>query len=232
MSPSTKEKTLIEETMEVEGDAAVGGASSSSGAGLAAVMDAAEQAPVPNTPVKSAALTASNDMQDVNRARPKAEPGNDTPEKLPTTKIRVEEVCASIKVQDLQNVDESLEVEAEETTEWKADGEDDEYVAEKDDELKRLVDHSTYEEIDRESAKEKDIKILKSGWVLTKTGEKKKARFVAKEIAYKRTQADSRFFAATPSVMGLRLLLLMAALWNWGAVVTDIASAFLNAHLP
>ena len=120
MSPPTRDKTLIEETMEVEGAAAVGGASSSSGAGLAALTEA-EQAPVPSTPVRGAAPTDANDMQDVGRARSKAEPGNDTPEKPPATKIRVEEVCASINVQDLQNVDESLEAEAEVTTERKAD---------------------------------------------------------------------------------------------------------------
>ena len=136
MSPPTKDKTLIE---EVEGAAAAGGASSSSGAWPAAMSDA-DRAPVPSTPVRVSAPAEANDMQDVGRARATAEPGSDTPEKPPVTKIRVEEVCANVKVQDLQNVDESLEVEAEETTEWKADGEADEYVEEKADELKRLVD--------------------------------------------------------------------------------------------
>ena len=108
----------------------------------------------------------------------------------------------------------------------------DDFSAERDEELKRLEDNETYEEVSREQAQKEGLKVLKSGWVLTQTGEKRKARFVAKEIAYKRTAADSRLFAATPSVMGLRLILLMAALGSWGALVADISSAFVNALLP
>ena len=93
--------------MKEEQNNAILGGSSSSGAGLAAAMDAAGQ-PVPSTPVRNPAAEEQNDMQDVSRARPTAEPGGVTPDKPATTKVRVEEVCANMKVQDLQNVDESF----------------------------------------------------------------------------------------------------------------------------
>ena len=49
--------------------------------------------------------------------------------------------------------------------------------------------------------------MLKSGWVLTKNGDKKKVRFVAKGIAYFRSTSDNRLFAATPSLVAFRLML-------------------------
>ena len=161
-------------------------------------------------------------------------PGEDTPVKPVTAKARVEEVSTQVELQDLHNVDQSLEAEALESTAWteeKAEYDDD-FAQEKQQELDRLADSGTYEVIPRWQAEREGVNIVKSGFVLTEQSGKKKARFVAKEIAYKRSSLDSRFFAATPSVMGLRLLLLMAAVSGWGCFVTDIASVFLNAWLP
>ena len=170
--------------------------------------------------------------EEVDRTRAR-EPEQESPSKPPAQRVRVEDIATQIEVQDLQNVDESLEAEAADSTLWQTEApETDDYEKEKTEELDRLISSETYEEVTRDQAHQEGLKILKSGWVLTETGEKRKARFVAKEIAYKRTSADSRFFAATPSVMGLRLLLLMASLCGWGINndEANMGNQFSNQH--
>ena len=147
----------------------------------------------------------------------------------------VNEIVLDSPYQELHNVDESVEQEAVEATTWgegpwEEVGED--FTDEKIAELTSLNWHGTFVAMPREEAKQQGYKMLKSGWVLTKNGEKKKARFVAKDIAYFRSTSDSRFFAATPSLVTFRVMLWFASFAGWGAVLTDISSAFLNAWLP
>ena len=149
--------------------------------------------------------------------------------------ISVNEIVLDSAYQELNNVDEDAEEEAAAATPWGEEpgvGEDEDFTYEKHLELVSLNWHDIFVAMPREEAKQQGCKMLKSGWVLTKNGDKKKARFVAKDIAYFRSTSDSRFFAATPSLVTFRLMLWFASFCGWGAVLTDISSAFLNAWLP
>ena len=75
-----------------------------------------------------------------------------------------------------------------------------------------------------------DARFVTTGWVLRqKPGGRVKARLVVTEVNHGGWR-DA--FAATPSTLGLRLAMWIAATKGWTAGLADLIAAFLNARLP
>ena len=131
-----------------------------------------------------------------------------------TSRVRVQEVVVYLKVLDLFNVDEIVEQEGIEHTQWELEPDEhhaENYNLEKQKEIVSPLKMRTCEEVSRDDATHVVLSMLKSGWVLRESGGEKKARLVAEEGAYLRLSLDVRFFAATPSITSCRLHLTIAS---------------------
>ena len=89
----------------------------------------------------------------------------------------------------------------------------------------------TFEEVSHDDATPLDLNSLKFGGVL-RLMDRKRVRFVAKEIAHSRPSLDVRFFAAAPIITLFRLFLTIASQFMWSATISDVAIPFLNVTLP
>ncbi len=178
----------------------------------------------------AAAVIPTGIVPDRRRLREKG-PGIEPQEK----RVRAEELaCNALEVLDLYNVDENLEEDALNESTWSFEQPDDAdgFAKEKEKEISMLKSQGTFFAMKRSEARVQGYRVFKSGWVLTDNGLKRKARFVAKEFAFGKSTLDARYFAATPSLVSFRLLLIWCARRSFGLTILDISGAFLNAFLP
>jgi len=89
-----------------------------------------------------------------------------------------------------------------------------------------LAHFGTFRRITRAEAKQRNLKVVKSRWLLVQKPDKVKARLVAQEVAF--THRDD-CWAGTPTSVGQRLLLRRSLQTGWSTRQGDIATAFLHA---
>ena len=102
-------------------------------------------------------------------------------------------------------------------------------------ERKDFIDFDVYDEVpveDYSRAQQEGLspELVGSGWVLARKPDNSvRARCVATQVNY---GTEMSTFAATPTVVGLRILLLRALQRGWKVRTADISVAFLHSKIP
>lgn len=102
------------------------------------------------------------------------------------------------------------------------------------DEENNLRRFSVFEEIEEEDL-EADEKPISTRWILTRKGERVKARVVVQQVRF--GSPGSRFdeldvYAAAPTLLGQRILFWWAILHDWRICQADLKAAFLHVPIP
>ncbi len=91
---------------------------------------------------------------------------------------------------------------------------------------------ATYEQIAEHKSLGRDVRVIKSGWVLTKRSPSVvKCRFVATEVNYGQDR-ERNVYASTQTTMSHRLLMARSLERQWPLLFGDISTAFVHGRLP